>query len=77
MLILKIGKSWVIICRSIVIYSNEKNDMFISKTETFSEYYVIFADVNKIDLPLWKTKTALFSTKNDLKVCQVSLPFPV
>lgn len=52
MLILKIGKSWVIICRSIVIYSNEKNDMFISKTETFSQYYVIFADVNKIDLPL-------------------------
>ena len=46
--------------------------MFIWKIETSSQYYIIFVNVSKIDLPLPKTKIGLFSTKNDFKVSQVS-----
>ena len=46
------------------------------KKHAYMENRDIF-DVSKIDLPLQKSKIGLFATKNDFKMCQVSLPFRV
>ena len=68
----------VIICSSIVIYSNVIKNMCIWKIETFSQYYIIFVDVNKIDLYHCKRlKLVSSQQKNDFKVCEVSLLFRV
>ena len=54
-----------------------KENMFIWKIGTFLQYYVIFVKVSKIVIPLQKINVHLFATKNNCKVCQVSLSFHI